>query len=121
MQQLEILIGSYFIVVGLSVIINHKAWIKLTLKQKNKTPLILLGGIMSFLVGMILLLITAGVETKILLSMVIWAALVKGLLLLLLPEKYSKKFMNAKIFHSENYFIVTGIITIAFGFFFILV
>ena len=108
-------IGAYLIICGASILLKQKSLPSLADQILNSLPLRYLAGTISLVLG--LLLVGShnfwGSLPQMVVSLVGWAALLKGASLMLLPENTLAGLL--KIWRNKNLIIVGGVVAIALG------
>ena len=105
--------GIYMIIICLSLLVNQKYYQGMV-KDFSKNPLLMVfGGFISLIIGLLIVLshnVWSG--WQIIITIIGWLAIVKGILYLLLPD-----FANdlAKKFNVENIFNLTAFSNIVLG------
>jgi hypothetical protein len=94
------LLGLGYLAVGLGMLINSKFYRRMIEQMLDSPPVIYLGGFMAFAVGYLLLAFygTCDVNVRLILTIVGWLALVKGLTAIILPQlliKVSRGFVRS--------------------------
>lgn len=113
--------GLSFIVVGLSLLISQKEVKKIIESFENETTLFLFG-ILSFIIGTAMLLNynVWAKDWKVVVTILGWVTLVKGLISLFLPETTIKYLKKAKDCSWLSYglvaVVVVGCVLVYFGF-----
>lgn len=109
------LIGSLYLVVGISILLNQSLY-KKTFKDMIDSPLMFyFGWTLSFAIGFIMIAFynTWSADLSVILTLFGWAALIKWILLLLFPENYMT--FAKKIFAIKNILQTIGIIVVVLG------
>jgi len=109
------IIGLAWVICGLGMLFNIKHMLKITKDFWKHDTCMYLAGVFSLVIG--LLIVTShnvweGEPWQIILSVVGWSALVKGVILMFSPE--SLKGLSKK-FHTKNGLTVAGVVITALG------
>jgi len=108
-------IGLYFVIVGISVLANKKAYLKLTKElSSDQKPMNLMFGFITLIIGILMVLShnTWNAFPEILVSLYGWIALIKGISILALPSFYQKSVAKMS---NEKTLKMIALFYIAFG------
>ncbi len=109
------IIGLAWVIVGLGMLFHIKHMLKITKEFWKHDTCMYLAGVFSLVIGLLMVLshnVWEGDSWHILLTVVGWSALVKGVILMFSPE--SLKGLSKK-FHTKNGLTVASIVIIALG------
>ena len=109
------LIGIYFVIMGLSVLIKKETLLKMAEEFMTRLPLMFVSGVLTLVMGLLLILshnIWDGTWVVIV-TIIGWLVFIKGLFYLLLPQKILTKWF--KIFDNNSWYTIASIIMIIFG------
>ncbi len=109
------LIGIYFVIMGLSVLIKKETLLKMAEEFMTRLPLMFVSGVLTLVMGLLLILshnIWDGTWVVII-TVIGWLVFIKGIFYLLLPQKTLTKWF--KIFDNNSWYTIASIIMIIFG------
>jgi hypothetical protein len=105
------LIGFYFVLVSLCMLARREATVEIVEALIHNAPLMLMAGVIAVAVGLALVLshnVWSGGAATIIVTLVGWAALGKGLLILLLPPNGAAEFFLETMRFVEFFYLYTG-------------
>lgn len=107
--------GLAYTVVGIGMIANKKYYHEMYDKMRTNSPVIYLGGILALVVGFLLVMHhNIWIESWIVIITIIgWLALIKGVLLLVIPEAFMD--LTKSWFKNKNFFLLIGICALILG------
>ncbi len=110
------LIGIYCVVVGLTMMANRKTMIDAVNALIRSPPLVLLAGVFAVAVGLGLIIghnVWSGGALPVVVTLVGWASLVKGVALLALPPRQTTNLYKAVRY--ERFYLAYVGVTLALG------
>jgi hypothetical protein len=111
------LIGLYAILTALAMMSHKQASVEMVTGLMHNPPLLFMAGLMALITGLAIILshnVWSGGALPIVVTLIGWASLIKGLLLLFpLPEVADRMFLGA--LHYEQFFYLYTSITLLLG------
>ena len=109
------LIGLYFLIVGLIVVVRRSAFMPAMKQLLANRPMLIIVGLVELLAGLAVVLSYPKVafSTDGVLSLVGWMLVVESVLYFLLPSRDVQQFM--KRFTTPNWYLAGGLISILLG------
>lgn len=111
------LLGLYFLLVGLAMLINRQATIEIVTALVRNSPLMFMGGLIALVAGLAIVLahnIWSGGALPVIVTLVGWIMLIKGALILFLPPEAAAGFFLGSL-HYENLFPLYAAFSLIFG------
>ena len=110
------LFGVTYAAVGLGILLNQKYFQKMYQDLMKSPGLMFYGGAVALVAGMVIVMFhNLWVQDwRVIITVLGWAAIVKGILLLVIPGAMTTMFKGW--FKRKNAFIPVGILVLAFGF-----
>lgn len=111
------LIGLYCILVSLSLVTHKQATVETVTELVHNPPLLFLAGVIAVGAGLAIILghnVWSGGSVPVLVTLIGWLALLKGLLILFLTPEAAAGFFLGSL-HYEQFFYVYGAITFLLG------
>jgi len=107
--------GLFYLAVGLKLLLDASSWPKMIEEFKASESLSFLSGLLVFVIGVCILATHQGWQgwQAILISLVGWAALIKGLLLVVIPKPFLS--MSSVIIKNEGFVRIGSFVVIALG------
>jgi hypothetical protein len=105
------LIGFYFVLVALCMLARREATVEIVEALIHNAPLMLMAGMIAVAAGLALVIshnIWSGGAATIIVTLVGWAALAKGLLILLLPPNAAVEFFLETMRFAEFFYFYMG-------------
>ncbi|MFH1173423.1 MAG: hypothetical protein V1692_02750 [bacterium] len=113
-------LGFFMLVIGLSVLIKGKTLSKIMREFTSHEYMQYFGGIINLLIGLLLVAyhnVWALPLNVLLVTIIGWATLLKGLAFLLLPEDSVSKMVKA--FDNKTWHVLAGVLSLVIGVYFI--
>ena len=110
------LMGLYFIIAGLFILIKHKSLRQMTYALVQDTPSMFVASFFAIIMGLLLVLnhnIWTGGWT-IIITIFSWIVLLKGLFMLFMPQRIALKMVKS-FTERQNWYVVYGIIVLILG------
>ncbi len=116
------LLGVAYTAIGLAILLNPSYYKKMLDEYIRSTPIVFLNAFLVLVLGYILLVVnhTWGSGAPVLITILGWLGLIKGLYIILLPKQYAKliRGMKLKYLPMEAAFtVILGIVLLYLGFF----
>lgn len=109
------ILGLAYTVIGIGMIADKDYYYKMMNKMRTNTPVLYLGGIMALVIGFLIVMYhNVWIESWIVIITILgWAALIKGVLLLLIPEAFMD--LTTSWFKNKNSFLPIGVCALILG------
>jgi hypothetical protein len=110
------LIGLYAVVVSLSMLVNRESMVEIVTLFLQGGPMQFFGGVIALICGLAMVLshnIWSGGALPVVVTLIGWAALLEGVVFLLLPADAGAAFLDAV--RIEDYFSVLPVIVLVLG------
>ncbi len=107
--------GLYMLAIGVSILMNRRQMMLAVVALMKDRAVQLMGGVIALLLGLFLVNIHNDWSTlpAVLVSLVGWAALVKGLVYLFLPEAKLAKLVHALT--ERSWYMIDGVLAVIIG------
>ncbi len=106
------LIGLYSILIWLAMVTHKQASVEMVTALVHNPPLLFLSGVFAVSVGLAMVLghnVWSGGAMPVIVTLVGWATLVKGLLLLFLPPGAAPGVLLGSLHYEQLFYVYTGI------------
>jgi hypothetical protein len=111
------LLGLYFILVGLAMLVNRRAAVEIVMALVRNSPLMFMGGLIALVVGLAIVLahnVWSGGVLPVIITIIGWIILIKGALILFLPPEQAAGFFLGSL-HYENFLPLYAAFSLIFG------
>jgi uncharacterized protein YjeT (DUF2065 family) len=108
-------LGAFYVVIGVGLFFNSKHYHKAYTDMMKSSGIWLFAGIFALIIGILLVLAHNVWEWQwyVIITVIGWIALVKGILLLIFPKQMVA--MGKSMFKSKNLLLVAGIVAVVLG------
>lgn len=110
------LIGSYTVIVALSMLVNRQTYVSTVIALVHSPPVLMLAAIAALIIGLAIILthnVWSGGALPVVVTLVGWLSLIKGLIFLFLPSGAVYAYFDA--LHYEQLYYVFAALTLLIG------